>query len=183
MLKRSIISSIRPPLLCLEESMLFTFCKCYGNISASCEYSLIYLPFCCSKHATAYFHAIIINRNLIATRAWYSEIKPKCSSHKTDFSVIYCREKANLSVTLSTSGDEVLAHASFSDHPMEELVDEACWENLFHKLNSGQKFTVCKLNMMSINICSDIHLTGILISSSLWTLSSCICLWPSPASL
>ncbi|XP_057208619.1 cilia- and flagella-associated protein 61 isoform X2 [Triplophysa rosa] len=55
--------------------------------------------------------------------------------------VIHLLEKANLAVTLSTSKDKVLAHASFSDHPREELVDQACWENLFHKLDNGQKMT------------------------------------------
>jgi len=45
-------------------------------------------------------------------------------------------------VTLSTSKSEVLAHASFSDHPIEELVDQACWENLLQNHVDGQKFTV-----------------------------------------
>ncbi|XP_056620849.1 LOW QUALITY PROTEIN: cilia- and flagella-associated protein 61 [Triplophysa dalaica] len=55
--------------------------------------------------------------------------------------VIHLLEKANLAVTLSTSKDKVLAHASFSDHPMEELVDQACWENYFTNPDNAQKMT------------------------------------------
>ncbi|XP_051955080.1 cilia- and flagella-associated protein 61 [Xyrauchen texanus] len=44
--------------------------------------------------------------------------------------VIHLLEKANLAVTLSTTQNKVLAHAAFSDHPMVELVDPACWENV-----------------------------------------------------
>lgn len=57
-----------------------------------------------------------------------------------------CSEKANLAVTLSTTKNEVLAHASFSDHPTEELVDQACWENLLQSHVNGEKFTVSKAN-------------------------------------
>ncbi|XDV41227.1 hypothetical protein PO909_010124 [Leuciscus waleckii] len=42
---------------------------------------------------------------------------------------------------MSTTKSEVLAHASFSDHPIEELVDQACWENLLQNHVDGQKFT------------------------------------------
>ncbi|XP_050948130.1 cilia- and flagella-associated protein 61 [Labeo rohita] len=55
--------------------------------------------------------------------------------------VIHLLEKANLAVTLSTTKSEVLAHASFSDHPNEELVDQACWENLLQNHVNGEKFT------------------------------------------
>lgn len=60
--------------------------------------------------------------------------------------ISHCSEKANLAVTLSTAKSEVLAHASFSDHPTEELVDQACWENLLQSHVNGEKFTVSKAN-------------------------------------
>lgn len=60
--------------------------------------------------------------------------------------ISHCSEKANLAVTLSTTKNEVLAHASFSDHPTEELVDQACWENLLQSHVNGEKFTVSEAN-------------------------------------
>uniref|UniRef100_A0A8C8J445 Cilia- and flagella-associated protein 61 N-terminal domain-containing protein n=1 Tax=Oncorhynchus tshawytscha TaxID=74940 RepID=A0A8C8J445_ONCTS len=42
--------------------------------------------------------------------------------------VIHLLEKANLAVTLSNAKNEVLAHAAFSDHPIGDIVDQACWE-------------------------------------------------------
>uniref|UniRef100_A0A8C1WK50 Si:zfos-223e1.2 n=1 Tax=Cyprinus carpio TaxID=7962 RepID=A0A8C1WK50_CYPCA len=50
-------------------------------------------------------------------------------------------EKANLAVTLITTTNEVLAYASFSDHPTEELVDQACWKNLLQNHVNDKKFT------------------------------------------
>uniref|UniRef100_A0A8C2CLD6 Cilia and flagella associated protein 61 n=1 Tax=Cyprinus carpio TaxID=7962 RepID=A0A8C2CLD6_CYPCA len=50
-------------------------------------------------------------------------------------------EKAYLAVTLITATNEVLAHASFSDHPTEELVDQACWKNLLQNHVNDKKFT------------------------------------------
>ncbi|KAK2883843.1 hypothetical protein Q8A67_017480 [Cirrhinus molitorella] len=55
--------------------------------------------------------------------------------------VIHLLENANLAVTLSTTKNDVLAHASFSDHPIEELVDQACWKNLLQNHINGEKFT------------------------------------------
>lgn len=55
--------------------------------------------------------------------------------------VINLLEKANLAVTLSSSKNEVLAHASFSDHPIEELVDQACWQNRLQNYASAEKLT------------------------------------------
>uniref|UniRef100_A0A8C2CMI5 Cilia and flagella associated protein 61 n=1 Tax=Cyprinus carpio TaxID=7962 RepID=A0A8C2CMI5_CYPCA len=56
-------------------------------------------------------------------------------------SVIHLLEKAYLAVTLITATNEVLAHASFSDHPTEELVDQACWKNLLQNHVNDKKFT------------------------------------------
>uniref|UniRef100_A0A8C0YSC1 Cilia and flagella associated protein 61 n=1 Tax=Cyprinus carpio carpio TaxID=630221 RepID=A0A8C0YSC1_CYPCA len=50
-------------------------------------------------------------------------------------------EKAYLAVTLITATNEVLAHAAFSDHPTEELVDQACWKNLLQNHVNDKKFT------------------------------------------
>ncbi|XP_048063980.1 cilia- and flagella-associated protein 61 isoform X2 [Megalobrama amblycephala] len=68
-------------------------------------------------------------------------IRPAAVAVFGRLSVIHLLEKANLAVTLSTSKNEVLAHASFSDHPTEELVDQACWENLLQSHINGEKFT------------------------------------------
>uniref|UniRef100_A0A674BYQ7 Cilia and flagella associated protein 61 n=1 Tax=Salmo trutta TaxID=8032 RepID=A0A674BYQ7_SALTR len=46
--------------------------------------------------------------------------------------VINLLEKANLAVTLSNAKNEVLAHAAFSDHPIGDIVDQACWEPFLH---------------------------------------------------
>ncbi|CAM4687298.1 unnamed protein product [Leuciscus chuanchicus] len=68
-------------------------------------------------------------------------IRPAAVAVFGRLNVIHLLEKANLAVTLSTTKSEVLAHASFSDHPIEELVDQACWENLLQNHVDGQKFT------------------------------------------
>nr|XP_020475102.1 cilia- and flagella-associated protein 61 [Monopterus albus] len=47
--------------------------------------------------------------------------------------VIHVLEKANLAVTLANEKDDILAHASFSDHPVGDLVDQAHWELFLHK--------------------------------------------------
>ncbi|XP_056099351.1 cilia- and flagella-associated protein 61 [Rhinichthys klamathensis goyatoka] len=68
-------------------------------------------------------------------------IRPAAVAVFGRLNVIHLLEKANLAVTLSTTKSVVLAHASFSDHPIEELVDQACWENLLQNHVDGQKFT------------------------------------------
>ncbi|XP_067240532.1 cilia- and flagella-associated protein 61 [Chanodichthys erythropterus] len=68
-------------------------------------------------------------------------IRPAAVAVFGRLNVIHLLEKANLAVTLSTTKNEVLAHASFSDHPTEELVDQACWENLLQRHVNGEKFT------------------------------------------
>ncbi|KAK7151226.1 hypothetical protein R3I93_012233 [Phoxinus phoxinus] len=68
-------------------------------------------------------------------------IRPAAVAVFGRLNVIHLLEKANLAVTLSTTESEVLAHASFSDHPIEELVDQACWENLLQNHVDGQKCT------------------------------------------
>lgn len=52
------------------------------------------------------------------------------------------REKANLAVTLATEKDDILAHASFFDHPAEDLVDPARWEPFLQKHFSVESCTV-----------------------------------------
>ncbi|XP_028253769.1 cilia- and flagella-associated protein 61 [Parambassis ranga] len=47
--------------------------------------------------------------------------------------VIRLLEKANLAVTLDTEKDDILAHASFFDHPAGDLVDPARWEPFLQK--------------------------------------------------
>ncbi|XP_029589889.1 cilia- and flagella-associated protein 61 isoform X4 [Salmo trutta] len=55
--------------------------------------------------------------------------------------VINLLEKANLAVTLSNAKNEVLAHAAFSDHPIGDIVDQACWEPFLHDNYSAEKYT------------------------------------------
>ncbi|KAE8286431.1 Cilia- and flagella-associated protein 61 [Larimichthys crocea] len=47
--------------------------------------------------------------------------------------VIHLLEKANLALTLSNERDDILAHASFFDHPVGGLVDQARWETFLQK--------------------------------------------------
>ncbi|XP_076612600.1 cilia- and flagella-associated protein 61 [Chaetodon auriga] len=47
--------------------------------------------------------------------------------------VIHLLEKANLAVTLANEKDDVLAHASFFDHPVGDLVDQTLWEPFLQK--------------------------------------------------
>ncbi|XP_042359745.1 cilia- and flagella-associated protein 61 [Plectropomus leopardus] len=55
--------------------------------------------------------------------------------------VIHLLEKANLAVTLANQKDEVLAQASFFDHPVGDLVDQALWEPFLQKHFSTEKCT------------------------------------------
>ncbi|KAG8011515.1 Cilia-and flagella-associated protein 61 [Nibea albiflora] len=47
--------------------------------------------------------------------------------------VIHLLEKANLALTLSNERDDILAHASFFDHPVGGLVDQARWETFLQE--------------------------------------------------
>lgn len=53
------------------------------------------------------------------------------------------REKANLAVTLANEKEDILAHASFFDHPVGDLVDQTHWEPFLQKHFSAEKCTVC----------------------------------------
>ncbi|XP_047429100.1 cilia- and flagella-associated protein 61 [Mugil cephalus] len=55
--------------------------------------------------------------------------------------VIHLLEKANLAVTLANEKDDILAHASFFDHPIGDLVDPALWEPFLQKHYSAEKCT------------------------------------------
>lgn len=55
----------------------------------------------------------------------------------------FIREKANLAVTLANEKDDILAHASFFDHPIGGLVDPAHWEPFLQKHYGAEKCTVC----------------------------------------
>ncbi|TRY84482.1 hypothetical protein DNTS_035831 [Danionella cerebrum] len=65
-------------------------------------------------------------------------------------SVINLLEKSNLAVTLSTSKNEVLAHASFSDHPSEDLLNQDCWENLLQ--GGANKEKLAPLNTLFLRL-------------------------------
>ncbi|XP_018515660.1 cilia- and flagella-associated protein 61 isoform X1 [Lates calcarifer] len=55
--------------------------------------------------------------------------------------VIHLLEKANLAVTLANEKDDILAHASFFDHPVGDLVDQAHWEPFLQKHFSAENCT------------------------------------------
>ncbi|XP_070782300.1 cilia- and flagella-associated protein 61 [Enoplosus armatus] len=55
--------------------------------------------------------------------------------------VIHLLEKANLAVTLANEKDDILAHASFFDHPVGDLVDQTHWETFLQKHFSAEKCT------------------------------------------
>uniref|UniRef100_A0A673B1J1 Cilia and flagella associated protein 61 n=1 Tax=Sphaeramia orbicularis TaxID=375764 RepID=A0A673B1J1_9TELE len=50
-------------------------------------------------------------------------------------------EKANLAVTLANEKDDIVAHASFFDHPYGGLVDQAQWEPFLQEHFSAEKCT------------------------------------------
>ncbi|XP_037605805.1 cilia- and flagella-associated protein 61 [Sebastes umbrosus] len=53
--------------------------------------------------------------------------------------VIHLLEKANLAVTLANEKDDIVAHASFFDHPVGDLVDQTQWEPFLQKhFGAGQ---------------------------------------------
>ncbi|XP_060947391.1 cilia- and flagella-associated protein 61 [Limanda limanda] len=55
--------------------------------------------------------------------------------------IIQLLEKANLAVTLTNERDEILAHASFLDHPVGDLVDQAHWEGFLQEHFSTENCT------------------------------------------
>uniref|UniRef100_A0A8C4F6U3 Cilia and flagella associated protein 61 n=1 Tax=Dicentrarchus labrax TaxID=13489 RepID=A0A8C4F6U3_DICLA len=67
--------------------------------------------------------------------------------------VIHLLEKANLAVTLANDKEEILAHASFFDHPVGDLVEQNRWEPFLQKHFSSKKCTVCiKINPVYVFI-------------------------------
>ena len=66
------------------------------------------------------------------------------------------REKANLAVTLANEKDDIVAHASFFDYPVGDLVDPAHWERFLQKHFRAEKCTVCisyKFRQLLIQSC------------------------------
>ncbi|KAL6095499.1 cfap61 [Pungitius sinensis] len=55
--------------------------------------------------------------------------------------VIHLLEKANLAVTLANEREDIVAHASFFDHPIGGLVDQAHWEPFLQKHFSAKTCT------------------------------------------
>nr|XP_029138562.1 cilia- and flagella-associated protein 61 [Labrus bergylta] len=55
--------------------------------------------------------------------------------------IIHLLEKANLAVTLANEKEEILAHASFFDHPVGDLVDQTLWEPFLQKHFRAEKCT------------------------------------------
>ncbi|KAM6992862.1 cilia- and flagella-associated protein 61 [Tautogolabrus adspersus] len=55
--------------------------------------------------------------------------------------IIHLLEKANLAVTLANEKEDILAHASFFDHPVGDLVDQTRWEPFLQKHFRAEKCT------------------------------------------
>ncbi|KAM4632856.1 cilia- and flagella-associated protein 61 [Polymixia lowei] len=55
--------------------------------------------------------------------------------------VIHVLEKTNLAVTVANEKNEVLAHASFLDYPIGDIVDQGHWEPFLHKHFCAEKCT------------------------------------------
>ncbi|XP_069370684.1 cilia- and flagella-associated protein 61 [Paralichthys olivaceus] len=55
--------------------------------------------------------------------------------------IIPLLEKANLAVTVTNRKDDILAHASFLDHPVGGLVDQAHWQRFLQKHFSAENCT------------------------------------------
>ncbi|XP_067338889.1 cilia- and flagella-associated protein 61 isoform X1 [Channa argus] len=70
-----------------------------------------------------------------------SLITPSTEAMFGSVNVIQLLEKANLAVTLVNEKDDILAHASFFDHPLGDLVDQAHWEPFLQKHFSSTKCT------------------------------------------
>ncbi|XP_033933013.1 cilia- and flagella-associated protein 61 [Pseudochaenichthys georgianus] len=68
-------------------------------------------------------------------------ISPEAGAVFGRVNVIHLLEKANLAVTLATEREEILAHASFFDHPVGDLVDQTCWEAFLQKHFSAETCT------------------------------------------
>ncbi|TNM94445.1 hypothetical protein fugu_017204 [Takifugu bimaculatus] len=54
--------------------------------------------------------------------------------------VLHLLEKANLAVTLANETDNIVAHASFFDHPVACLVDQSQWETFLKKSFGVQQY-------------------------------------------
>ncbi|CAJ1077697.1 cilia- and flagella-associated protein 61 isoform X3 [Xyrichtys novacula] len=55
--------------------------------------------------------------------------------------IIHLLEKANLAVTLANEKEDILAHASFFDHPIGGLVDQTQWETFLQKNYKAESCT------------------------------------------
>ncbi|TNN39101.1 Cilia- and flagella-associated protein 61 [Liparis tanakae] len=56
--------------------------------------------------------------------------------------VLHLLERANLAVTLANEKEEILAHASFLDHPLGDVVDPRCWEPFLQSHLGAEACTV-----------------------------------------
>ncbi|KAF0023962.1 hypothetical protein F2P81_024592 [Scophthalmus maximus] len=70
-----------------------------------------------------------------------SLISPEAAELFGSVNVLQLLEKANLAVTVANEEDDIVAHASFLDHPVGELVDQADWELFLHQNFSTESCT------------------------------------------
>ncbi|GAA6065367.1 cilia- and flagella-associated protein 61, partial [Tachysurus ichikawai] len=68
-------------------------------------------------------------------------ISPETSAVFGKVNVISLLEKANMTVTICTINNKVLAHAAFLDHPIGDLVDQASWEKFLQTHFNASKIT------------------------------------------
>ncbi|XP_033979743.1 cilia- and flagella-associated protein 61 [Trematomus bernacchii] len=69
-------------------------------------------------------------------------ISPEAGAVFGRVNVLHLLEKANLAVTLANEREEILAHASFFDHPVGDLVDQTRWEAFLQKHFSAETCTI-----------------------------------------
>ncbi|KAK5852565.1 hypothetical protein PBY51_006418 [Eleginops maclovinus] len=79
-----------------------------------------------------------------------SLISPAAGAVFGRVNVIHLLEKANLAVTLANEREGILAHASFFDHPVGDLVDQTRWEPFLQKYFSAE--TCTPLNTLFLHL-------------------------------
>ncbi|XP_041660882.1 cilia- and flagella-associated protein 61 [Cheilinus undulatus] len=84
--------------------------------------------------------AVIVRRTESAdAQGIDSLISPQTVEIFGKVNIIHLLEKANLAVTLANENEDIVAHASFFDHPVGGLVDQTLWEQFLQKHFKAEK--------------------------------------------